>query len=160
MSKRGKQYTKASQSREKSEYTLDEAVGLVKKLVYAKFDESVDISACQIADFRCRFRGDTSHANEDAFVDLVQINAVPPAHFVKWMTYTESALQDNEWTVEGIYLDAGTSEPEVFDPGIFNPDEEIVLRMQINPAIEPGAANLVTVVTENGVSATAIFVGT
>lgn len=44
MSKRGKQYTNAKQSREKEEYALEEAVDLIKKLSYTKFDESVDIA--------------------------------------------------------------------------------------------------------------------
>lgn len=44
MTKRGKQYAKAKEQREKEEYSIDEAVGLIKKLSFAKFDESVDIS--------------------------------------------------------------------------------------------------------------------
>ena len=44
MTKRGKQYKKAIEQREKEEYSIDEAVGLIKKLSFAKFDESVDIS--------------------------------------------------------------------------------------------------------------------
>ena len=44
MTKRGKQYVQAKDKREKDEYTLEEAVALVKKLSFAKFDESVDIS--------------------------------------------------------------------------------------------------------------------
>ena len=44
MTKRGKQYVKAREQREKEEYSLDETVGLIKKLSFAKFDESVDIS--------------------------------------------------------------------------------------------------------------------
>ena len=44
MTKRGKQYEKAKAQFEKGEYPVDEAVSLVKKLSYAKFDESVDIS--------------------------------------------------------------------------------------------------------------------
>ena len=44
MTKRGKQYVKAKEQREKEEYSIDEAVGLIKKLSFAKFDESVDIS--------------------------------------------------------------------------------------------------------------------
>ena len=44
MTKRGKQYTKAREERDKEEYTLDEAVALIKKLGFAKFDESVDIA--------------------------------------------------------------------------------------------------------------------
>jgi len=42
--KRGKKYIKAKELREKEEFTLEECVNLVKKLSYAKFDESVDIS--------------------------------------------------------------------------------------------------------------------
>ena len=44
MTKRGKQYLKAREMKEKEEFTVDEAVALVKKLSFAKFDESVDIA--------------------------------------------------------------------------------------------------------------------
>ena len=44
MTKRGKQYINAREQREKEEYSLDEAVGLIKKIAFAKFDESVEIS--------------------------------------------------------------------------------------------------------------------
>ena len=45
MAKRGKNYKKAAELRNnQEEYSLQDAVGLLKKLSYAKFDESVDIS--------------------------------------------------------------------------------------------------------------------
>ena len=46
MSKRGKQYLKAKALKGASvqDYSLEEAVGLLKKAHYAKFDESVDVS--------------------------------------------------------------------------------------------------------------------
>ncbi len=46
MSKHGKNYLKAQtlKGEEAKEYTFEEAVGLVKKARYAKFDESVDVS--------------------------------------------------------------------------------------------------------------------
>ena len=46
MTKRGKNYVKAREikGQELKEYTVEEAVGLVKKAHYAKFDESVDMS--------------------------------------------------------------------------------------------------------------------
>lgn len=44
MAKRGKSYTKSKGLVEKPEYSLEEAIGLVKKLSFVKFDESVDIS--------------------------------------------------------------------------------------------------------------------
>jgi len=42
--KRGKKYQEAKELIKKEQYTLDEAVSLVKKLSYVKFDESVDIA--------------------------------------------------------------------------------------------------------------------
>ena len=45
MAKRGKNYNKADElRRSQEEYSLEDAVGLLKKVSYAKFDESVDIS--------------------------------------------------------------------------------------------------------------------
>ena len=44
MAKRGEKYIKSRELRDKEEYTLEEAVNLIKKLSYAKFDESVDIA--------------------------------------------------------------------------------------------------------------------
>jgi large subunit ribosomal protein L1 len=43
MSKSGKKYAKAKAQLEMRPYTLDEAVPLVKKLAYAKFDETVEV---------------------------------------------------------------------------------------------------------------------
>ncbi len=44
MAKRGKKYLKARESQEKEEYSLEEAVKLLKNMSFVKFDESVDIS--------------------------------------------------------------------------------------------------------------------
>lgn len=44
MAKRGKSYKKSKELVEKPEYTLEEAISLVKKTSFVKFDESVDIS--------------------------------------------------------------------------------------------------------------------
>jgi large subunit ribosomal protein L1 len=44
MPKAGKKYTKAATAREKRLYRLDEAVPLLKKIAYAKFNETVEIS--------------------------------------------------------------------------------------------------------------------
>lgn len=44
MPKAGKNYSKAAAARESKPYKLDEAVNLVKKIAFAKFDETVEIS--------------------------------------------------------------------------------------------------------------------
>ena len=44
MPKAGKKYEKAAKTAERKLYTLDEAVSLLKKIAFAKFDETVEIS--------------------------------------------------------------------------------------------------------------------
>lgn len=46
MAKRGKNYINAKKLFEKEEYKLEEAVSLLKKSSFTKFDESVDIAIC------------------------------------------------------------------------------------------------------------------
>ena len=43
MAKRGKKYIKVKESKEKDEYSLEEAINFIKDNSFAKFDESVDI---------------------------------------------------------------------------------------------------------------------
>ena len=44
MANRGKKYLKARELKTKTEYTIEEAVSLIKKVKFAKFDESVEIA--------------------------------------------------------------------------------------------------------------------
>jgi len=44
VAKRGKNYTRSKELVKKPEYSLEEAIALVKKLSFVKFDESVDLS--------------------------------------------------------------------------------------------------------------------
>lgn len=120
-----------------------------------------DISSYTIADFQVRFRATMNGGGEDAFVDLVKITALPDIYVynIKRLEYTEGSLGDNQWTVEGIYMDASTSDPEVFEKGIFNPDEEMVIQMQVDPIVRAASDNLVMVSTPNGISASDIFSG-
>lgn len=44
MAKRGKSFNKAKENLDKEQYSLEEAVSLIKKMSYAKFDETVDLA--------------------------------------------------------------------------------------------------------------------
>lgn len=61
-----------------------------------------------------------------------------------------------QWTKQ-IFQIASTATPEVFDPGILNPGEEIVLQIQVFPAVGSGTTNQATVATPNGITASAVF---
>jgi archaellum component FlaF (FlaF/FlaG flagellin family) len=68
------------------------------------------------------------------------------------MTYVPATQPaSNQWSVQGIFL--SNNNPEVFDPGIFNPDEVMIILININPVLSPGQAVRVTAATANGVTA-------
>ena len=75
-----------------------------------------------------------------------------------WLPYTSSASPaDNQWTVTGIYLDAETSKSEVYQPNVFDPGEEMVIRVKISPAATDTPGNMIVVGTANGVSVSLLF---
>ncbi|MCH9009161.1 MAG: hypothetical protein IIC21_00875 [Chloroflexi bacterium] len=77
---------------------------------------------------------------------------------IKWLEYaTSSPPSANQWEVEGIYTDAGTKDEEIFEPNIFNPGEEMIVKVNITPAIPVNTDNVVTIGAENGMSLSAPF---
>ncbi len=77
---------------------------------------------------------------------------------IKWLAYaTSSPPSANQWEVEGIYTDADTKDAEIFEPNVFNPGEEMIVRVNITPAIPVDTDNVVTIGAENGISLSAPF---
>ena len=70
-------------------------------------------------------RGQTAIANFDQWDVIVQYYDSHDDYYVKWLPYVTGTPGDNQWTVEGIYLDAEDETPEILGPGILNPGEEI-----------------------------------
>jgi len=69
------------------------------------------------------------------------------AHAV-WLPYTEGVPALNEWTVADIWHGGPN---EFFDPGILNPQEELMIYAPLDPAPGPSSAAVVTVIAPNGV---------
>lgn len=85
---------------------------------------------------------------------------LPPQPYdynVRWLPYTPSAPVNGEWTVTGLYSDVQTLRVEAFDPGILNPDEEMVIHAQLTPSVALTTTNRILLNTPNGISATAHF---
>jgi len=79
-------------------------------------------------------------------------------YLIDWYDYRESGLTlGGEWTVGGIYVVAATEASEVFDPGILNPGEEIVIRTQLSSPMNTDSVGVATVSTWNGITASAVF---
>ena len=81
-------------------------------------------------------------------------------YYVKWLPFTENVtLGDDQWRKKGIYLNADNLTAEVFEPGILNPGEEMVIEAKVNPVVGLATANMVVTSTPSGVPASINFSG-
>ncbi len=90
--------------------------------------------------------------------DVIAHYETAATRLVEWYPYVQAVSPGtNQWTVTGIYLDALQAVPEVYEPGILNAGEEMVLRLAVSPPVGEGTANLIKVTTYSGISASAVF---
>jgi hypothetical protein len=78
---------------------------------------------------------------------------------VTWLPYTVSSPGNNQWTVEGIYTNSAERTLEVFEPGILNPEEEMIVQGKLETPVGTGTANRVLITTPNGVTVSKTFIG-
>lgn len=106
-----------------------------------------------------RNSGQTKLSSFEKWDVVVQYHDAGSTYYVEWIPYAAEAPGNNEWTKEGIYLDAGNKTAEVFEPGILNPGEEIIIEAKLNPSVGAGTTNLVVVSTPNGTQTSIVFAG-
>ncbi|HLF26152.1 MAG TPA: hypothetical protein VJG32_07440 [Anaerolineae bacterium] len=99
---------------------------------------------------RLKNTGDTKLADFDQWDVIMQYTDGLGGYHVQWYGYPI------DWTQQ-IYLAASPPTAEVFEPGIFNPGEELVLRVRVSPGVGSNTTNLATVGSPNGITATAVF---
>ena len=81
-----------------------------------------------------------------------------PGLGISYLRYTTSTSPaTGEWTAKGIYLNAASSTPEIIDPGVFNPGEEMVVLANPSPSVTGNTYNRAIFSTPNGVAAKTIF---
>ncbi len=100
--------------------------------------------------------GQTMLADFDQWDVIVQYESVQ-GYVVDWLPYVEGEPGLDEWTVVGVYLDAASATAEIYDPGIVNNGEEVLLRLRLSSPVKVGSTNLARVVTPNGVGITTAF---
>jgi hypothetical protein len=88
---------------------------------------------------------------------IVQYYDSGGTYYVKWLPYIEGTPGDNEWRKKGIYLNSENLTAEVFEPGILNPGEELVIEAKLNPPVGVGTTNLVVTSTPSGIPASITF---
>ena len=62
----------------------------------------------------------------------------------------------NQWSAT-IYSNASSQIPEVIEPGIFDPGEEMVVTVVVSPTVGTGTTNLAVIATPNGITASTVF---
>ena len=98
---------------------------------------STTVSGHSDVDLMLANRGATSYAvydEWDVIVHYVPVNGIQNAVSLPYAT----SLEDNSWTIAAIYLDPATAAPEVQEQGLFNPEEEAVVRARIAPWAKTG----------------------
>jgi hypothetical protein len=70
-----------------------------------------------------------------------------------WYSYGVAA---NQWNAH-IYQVAATNAPEVFEPGILNPGEEVVVSVNLDPPVATSTTNALIVTTPTGITTTTSF---
>ena len=98
--------------------------------------------------------GQTRLADFDKWDIIVQYYDGTGTYHVAWLPYTEETLGDNEWQVAWIRLNGAA---EVFEPNVFNPKEQMLIRGQLNPAVGAGTTNMAVVATPSGITASTYF---
>jgi hypothetical protein len=116
------------------------------------------VNSNPVWDITIKNSGQTPLADFDAWDVIVQYSLPSGAFQVTRLTYIATPPPgDNQWTVTGIFINAGAGTPEVFQPKILDPNEEMVIRIRLLPAPPVTGDRLITITTPNGVSTSGMF---
>ena len=97
--------------------------------------------------------GQTKIADFEDWDLIVQYYDDTGTYRVEWLPFTGTAAT-YEWEVVWIHLNGG---PEIFDPGVLNPGEQMLIRTYLSPSVGAGTTNLAVISTPSGVTASTYF---
>lgn len=98
--------------------------------------------------------GQTKMADYDKWDVIVQYYDDSGNYHVQWLPYVDGTSAVYEWDVGWIELN-GT--PAVFDPGVLDPGEQIMIKTRLFPVVGSGTTGMVTISTPNGVTCSTYF---
>ena len=117
----------------------------------------LSMSASSTVEITLSNQGDVSLARFDDWDVIFEIQG-SPGFDVAYLAYsTSTPPTTNMWAVQGIFANAASSTPEVADPGVLNPGEEMVVVANPSPSVVANTYDRATFVTPNGVVAKVIF---
>jgi archaellum component FlaF (FlaF/FlaG flagellin family) len=112
-------------------------------------DASVDPSG-DFVTVSLRNDGQTRIAAYDRIDVILSYHPAPSLQINAWLPYRSGGPAANSWTLLSI-LDDG------FEPGILNPGETALIRVDVNPGIAAGQTHSIVVSTEQGSTVSAAF---
>ncbi len=98
--------------------------------------------------------GQTKLADFDKWDVIVQYYDTGSEYHVVWLPYNEDTAGTYEWEVVWIQVDG---EPEIFEPNVLNPGEQMMIRTWLYPSVGYGTTNMVIISTPSGVTASTYF---
>ena len=97
--------------------------------------------------------GQTKLADFEDWDVIVQYYDGSGGYHVEWLPYSGTA-DTYQWEVTWIHLNGN---PELVDPGVLNPGEELLISTYLDPAAGAGTTNLAVLSTPSGVTASTYF---
>ncbi|MCB0064820.1 MAG: hypothetical protein KDE19_22000 [Caldilineaceae bacterium] len=138
---------------------MEEQAALRETTALEFVESSVTGGTGTLVEFTFRNVGSSKLANFAQWDLIVQHYSAAGMYSVQWLPYvTGSVPGNNQWAVVGLYLSAAAGTPEVYEPGILNAGEEIVIQAKVQPPIGPNTTNLATLMTDTGYQQSALFV--
>ncbi|MBI5654010.1 MAG: hypothetical protein HZC40_26715 [Chloroflexi bacterium] len=111
----------------------------------------------------------TSGAGDQVFFTVKNAGTQKLADYEKWdviLQYSDGATNQIKWYPYGmganrwsaqIYQVVSPVTAEVFEPGVFNPGEEIYITVNVAPNVGASTLNLAKISTPNGITASLVF---
>ena len=72
--------------------------------------------------------GSTKLADFDEWDLIIQHYTAAGIYQVQWLPYSDDTLNNNQWTVAGLYRSAVAGTGERYNPAIWDPGEELVIQ--------------------------------
>ena len=98
--------------------------------------------------------GQTKLADYDKWDVIVQYYDDTGEYHVQWLAYVPGASAAYEWDVGWIKMNG---QAEVFDPGVLNPGEQIMIQTKLEPSVGDNTTSMVVVSTPSGVTCSTFF---
>jgi hypothetical protein len=98
--------------------------------------------------------GQTRLADYDKWDIIIQYFDEAGAYHVQWLPYVPGGSAPYEWDIGWIKMNG---QAEVFDPGVLNPGEQMMIKTTLDPSVGDNTTNMVVISTPSGVTCSTYF---